>query len=120
MNCLNVSIHAPGRGSTFTAPGKIESSKYGAESPTAMAVKIAKDSTVESASAAPSAGARNGALHGVATTVASTPVKNEPAKPDFICKSAPTAVAPSPNSKAPLIFIAKISITAAREKTKAG
>jgi hypothetical protein len=27
MNCLKVSIQAPGRGSTFTAPGKIESSR---------------------------------------------------------------------------------------------
>ena len=71
MNCLNVSIHAPGRGSTLIACGKIDNSRYGVASPIAIAVKIAKDSIVESASAAPSAGARNGALHGVATTVAS-------------------------------------------------
>ena len=31
--------------------------------------------------AKPSAGAMNGAVHGVATTVASTPVKNEPFSP---------------------------------------
>ena len=34
-----------------------------------------------------------GALQGVATTVARMPVKNEPAYPDFICSSPPTAVA---------------------------
>lgn len=79
-----------------------------------MAVKTANDSMVLRVSAAPSAGARNGAEHGVATTVASTPVKNEPAKPDLHCRSEPTPVALRPNSKTPLMFIAKMSITAAR------
>src|SRR5438132_1689730 len=114
MNCLKVSIHAPGRGRTFTACGKIESSRYGVESPTAITVKIANDSVVDTASAAPSAGARNGALQGVATTVASTPVKNDPAYPDFVCKLPPTAVALRPNSNTPLMFIANTSITTAR------
>src|SRR5690349_9445771 len=105
MNCLNVSIHAPGRGRIFTAAGKIESRRYGSESPSAIAVKMANDSTVDSASAAPSAGARKGAEQGVATTVASTPVKNDPLYPDFDCSSEPTAVARKPNSKTPLMFI---------------
>ena len=38
MNCLNVSIHAPGRGTILIAPGKIESSRYGVERPSAIAV----------------------------------------------------------------------------------
>src|ERR1019366_10061744 len=104
MNCLKVSIHAPGRGSTFTAAGKIESSRYGSERPIAIAVKIANDSEIESASAAPRAGARKGAEHGVATTVASTPVKNEPVRPDFVWSSPPTDVALRPISNTPLMF----------------
>jgi hypothetical protein len=120
MNCLKVSIHAPGRGSTFTAPGKIERRRYGVESPIAITVKMRNDCAVESASAAPSAGARNGAEQGVATTVARIPVKKEPASPDFICSSPPTAVAARPNSNTPLMFSAKTSIPAARANTKAG
>src|SRR5688500_14393549 len=83
MNCLNVSIHAPGRGRIFTACGKMDRSRYGADNPTAIAVKMANDSMGETASAAPSAGARKGALHGVATAVASTPVRNDSVYCDF-------------------------------------
>jgi hypothetical protein len=56
----------------------------------------------------------------VATTVASTPVKNEPVRPDFICNPAPTPVALRPNSNRPLMLSAKTSITAASPNTKAG
>ncbi len=108
MNCLNVSIHAPGRGSTFTADGKMDRSRYGVESPTPMAVKIVNDSNVGTASAAPSAGARKGALQGVATAVASTPVRKESAYPDFCCIHGAfetAAVAPRPNSNTPLMFM---------------
>jgi len=60
------------------------------------------------------------AEHGVATTVASTPVKNDPAKPDFVCKFPPTLVARKPNSNTPLMFIAKTSINTASTKTNTG
>src|SRR5208283_499077 len=116
MNCLNVSIQAPGRGRTRTAAGKMDRSRYGVESPIAITVKTRNDSTVESVRAAPRAGARNGALHGVATTVARTPVKNDPLKPVLLWRPEVTAKL---TSKTPLKLRANTSITAARPKTKA-
>jgi len=90
------------------------------ESPIAIEVKIKNDSLTGITNAAPSAGARKGAEHGVATTVARTPVKNEPLSPLFVCRPAPSPVAPSPNSKTPLKFIAKTSKSTASPKTNSG
>ena len=80
-------------------------------------VNTTNDCPVGSASAAPSAGARNGALHGVATTVASTPEKNEPATPCRACSLPPTAVARVPTSNTPDRFIANTRITTASTNT---
>src|SRR5207249_2321593 len=53
-------------------------SKYGALIPAAMATNIDSMIAGDCENAKPSAVPRNGALHGVASTVANTPWKNEP------------------------------------------
>src|SRR5579885_176290 len=102
MSCRKVSIQGPGRGSALTAAGNSESRRYGVASPSAITVKTANDASDDNASAAPSAGARNGALHGVATMVARTPVKKEPEYPARVCQALPQPVAERPNSNTPL------------------
>ena len=74
----SVTIHAPGRGRRASRPGSSASSRYGAAMPSPSAVKIASASAAGRASAKPSAAPMNGAVQGVATSTASTPVRNEP------------------------------------------
>ena len=42
-----------------------------------------------------------GAVQGLATTTASTPVKNEPARPCFCASEEPVFISPPPNSATP-------------------
>src|SRR5580700_7769356 len=120
MTCLKVSIQRPGRGNALTACGNIDSSKYGADKPRPIAVNTRKDCGVGRTSAAPNAGARNGALQGVATTVANTPAKREPPYPVPIWSDEPTPVALTPNSNTPLKLRANTSMTTVRPNTKTG
>src|SRR5580698_3795640 len=114
MTCLKVSIQRPGRGNTLMACGNIDNSRYGADKPRPIAVNTRKDCSVGRTSAAPNAGARNGALQGVATTVASTPAKSEPPYPWLLWSDEPTPVALNPNSNTPLKLSAKTSMTTVR------
>ena len=72
-----MSIQAPGLGSTRRIQGANESSTKGNEIPTPRAVKMHSALKGAWVRAAPTAGAMNGAEQGVATKVASTPVKND-------------------------------------------
>ena len=78
MACFSVSIHAPGLGKRLIHFGKIDSIKYGADKPIAMQVKTVIDESHGIAKAAPTATPKNGAIQGVATTVAKKPEKKEP------------------------------------------
>ncbi len=78
VSCFSVSIHAPGRGSNRVHAGCSVSSTYGNASPIASAVNTANVTPAGCASANPIAAPISGAVHGVATTVASTPVKKLP------------------------------------------
>src|SRR5437867_12111480 len=78
MNCFTCSIHGPGVGSNRSQAGCALKSKYGALMPAAIATNIDKMIAGDCENAKPSAVPRNGAVQGVASTVANTPWKNEP------------------------------------------
>ena len=78
VSCLKISIHAPGRGRMRVHAGWKLRRRYGAASPRASAVKTAKVMAAGCARAKPMAAPMSGAVQGVATTVARTPVKKLP------------------------------------------
>src|SRR2546430_12703866 len=78
MNCFTCDIHGPGCGRNRIQAGCALSTKYGALIPAAMAMNIDTMTIGDCVNAKPSAVPRNGAVHGVASTVAKTPWKNEP------------------------------------------
>src|SRR5215470_8961383 len=80
MNCFTWSIHGPGFGRNRSQAGCALKRKYGALIPAAMAMNIARMIAGDCVNAKPSAVPRNGAVQGVASTVANTPWKNEPSK----------------------------------------
>ena len=90
MNCLKVSIHAPGFGRYLSKAGKNENNKYGNATPSASIVKIMNACTPDCVKANPNAGPINGPVHGVATKVANTPLKKEPEKPLLPCSRFPS------------------------------
>ena len=75
MAILNFSIHAPGLGKNFSHAGFQLNTTYGAANPTPTARKISTMNGALWANAKPSAMLKNGAVQGVARTVASTPLK---------------------------------------------
>src|SRR5690606_26685965 len=77
--CLKVSIQRPGLGSSAASRGTNESVRYGSAIPTASALNTGRATTAGCVSAKPRAAPMNGAVQGVATTVASTPEKKLPA-----------------------------------------
>src|SRR5204863_3819896 len=74
--CLKRSSQGPGRGSWRRQPGKHASRTYGDAMPMPSATKITSIVAADPASAKPSAAPMNGAVHGDATTTASTPEPN--------------------------------------------
>jgi hypothetical protein len=80
MNCFTCTIQGPGLGKNRNHAGCALKSRYGALIPAAMAMNIARMITADCVNAKPSAVPRNGAVHGVASTVANTPWKNEPSR----------------------------------------
>ena len=81
MPILKRSIHAPGLGRNFNHLGFQLSSKYGEARPSAMTMKNSTIMCAGCAKAKPSDAPKNGAVQGVASTVASTPFMNAPALP---------------------------------------
>ena len=73
-NCLKVCSQTPGRGSMASRRWLLASSRYGSAMPTPMATNTASTSSVELLSVKPTALPMKGAVHGVATTTAITPV----------------------------------------------
>ncbi len=98
MNCFSDSIHAPGFGTHASDRGKIVSNKYGVAIPSARNVKISSDTYAGCCAANPSADPMNGAVHGVAATVASAPFRNDDTPP---CVSF-AAFASTPTSDVPI------------------
>ena len=80
MNCFTCTIQGPGLGRNRSQAGCALKSRYGALIPAAMAMNIARMIAADCVNAKPSAVPRNGAVHGVASTVANTPWKNEPSR----------------------------------------
>ena len=78
---MRVSIQAPGRGSARRAGGHRVSTRKGSGEAEAEAAKTASATPALWVSAKPTAEPMNGAVQGVATSVASTPVKKEPPRP---------------------------------------
>ena len=62
----------------------------------------------------------NGAVQGVATTVASTPVKNEPASPSLRVRLSPAPVSDPPSSNTPDRFSPSARNSAISASTKPG
>ena len=73
MACLKRTIHSPGRGSQRSHAGCHDRMTYGSARPIAVAVKARNRMPSDCVNANPIAGPRNGAVHGVARTVARTP-----------------------------------------------
>src|SRR4029079_13856215 len=80
MNCFTCTIQGPGLGKKRSQAGCALKSRYGALMPAATATNIARMIAADWVKANPSAVPRNGAVHGVASTVANTPWKNEPSR----------------------------------------
>ena len=78
MNCLKVFIQAPGRGRKRVSAGAKDSTRIGKAMPKPSERNTSIATTQGWVRANPSAGPMNGAVQGVATMVANTPVKNEP------------------------------------------
>ena len=85
-----------------------------------MLVKIIKEGNADIVKAAPTATPRNGAMQGVATTVAKTPEKKLPDKPAFWERLEPSPVIEIPISNTPLKLSPKRKSKAAKTDTKIG
>src|SRR5258707_15482086 len=91
----------PGLGRNRCMPGTAVASREGKARPNPSASKTATDRYQGCVTANPMAEAMKGAVQGVATTVASAPVKKEPANPGGDRKSLPTPASWNPNENAP-------------------
>ena len=80
MACFSVAIQGPGRGSRFAIPGTAATTTYGSAMPTPSATMTASRMGAGWLSPYPIATPMNGTVHGVATTTASIPVANGPAR----------------------------------------
>ena len=98
---MKTPIQDPGRGSNRAMAGTRLASASGAANPTPSAIKIANASGAGAISAKPSAAPMNGAVQGVATTVANTPVAKAPNTPSRPANRLPMPTNPRPNSATP-------------------
>src|ERR1044072_909740 len=73
INCFTRTIQAPGFGSRRIHAGCAESNRYGEDIPAAIATNMSRIVQPEWVKAKPSAVPKNGAVQGVAKTVAKTP-----------------------------------------------
>src|SRR5512145_1086344 len=91
----NQTIHTPGRGIICAKAGNAATARYGSASPSPSARNTANISNGPRASAKPTAVPRNGAEHGVASSVASAPVTNAPLSEGRCDRGAPAVAAAS-------------------------
>ena len=98
-------------GRNFSQSGRQLNRAYGAASPKPTASNVRRMTADGCVNANPSATPRNGAVQGVASNVASTPLKNAPAAPprDASSLAAPMARPLSVTSKTPNKFSATSS-----------
>ena len=101
MTCLSVSIQAPGLGSQLLAAALLLMATIGAAIPTPSAAKIISALTGGWVRAKPSALPIKGAVQGLATTTASTPVKKLPRVPGALARPAPRFIQRFPKSTRP-------------------
>ena len=119
---LNFSIHAPGLGRNFSHAGFQLNKIYGDASPMPTVRKIKTMMDVLCKKAKPSAAPKNGAVQGVARTVARTPLKNAPVEPCFEASSPAVSSVrpPSVTSKIPNRFSATSVMSVMRQTMKMG
>jgi hypothetical protein len=98
---LRVSIHAPGRGKRDASPGTKPISRNGSASPSPSARNTSSASSGCAVKAKASADPMNGAVQGLATTTASTPVKKSPAGPLLLASPCPAPAQPLPMENTP-------------------
>src|SRR4051794_12744625 len=122
MSCFTRTVHGPGLGKSRSHAGCAESRKYGDDIPAAIAKNMSRIVQPDWVKANPSAVPKNGAVQGVARTVAKTPSKNEPASPSFALKPSTLRVANcgSEISNTPKRLSAKTRTTALINRTKYG
>src|SRR5581483_5525651 len=103
---LNFSIQAPGFGRNFNHAGWQLRITYGNARPSPTTANISRINGGGCAKANPSAAPRNGAVQGVASTVASTPLKKAPAAPERDASAPAAFITPLPGliSKSPNKF----------------
>src|SRR5690606_24540462 len=99
--CLSVSIHAPGLGRRSASAGTKPISRNGSARPRPNIRNIASAIHGNAVKANASAPPMNGAMHGLATTQASTPVKKSPAGPLRDASAWPTFPIPPPSVNTP-------------------
>ena len=94
-------IHGPGLGSRLRNAGTKPITRNGSASPKPSPANTASACAVGSTSAAPSAPAMNGPVHGVATNAASAPVAKLPSAPPLRMVSSPRLPVETLISKTP-------------------
>ena len=119
----NVSIHRPGRGTIASSAGNHRSAANGSAIPTPSAVNTANASKAGADIAYPIAVPMNGAVHGVAITVASRPLVKDPVqvprrRPVSACPAA--AATPLPSSYSPIRLRDMPNMTSAQTPTNTG
>ena len=104
IKCLNVAIHAPGRGNARATAGTALASRYGNAMPMPIAPNTASACAAGRATARPSDAPMNGAVQGDAMAVANTPDKNALTAGCLACALATRPGRKLPNSKTPARF----------------
>ena len=120
ISCLNVTIHAPGRGRARARPGSALSARYGSAMPTPIAPNTASACSAGKPTAYPSDAPMNGAVQGDAIAVASTPDKNAFTPGFFDCRFMARLGKIAPNSNSPARFSPSSVNSAASAATTAG
>ena len=103
-NCLKRTIHGPGFGIRRSSAGAMLSRRNGRASPRPSASITAIATAAVWPSAKPTAAPMKGAVQGVATMTASTPVKKEPPRPDRPASAPPIPAKRPPISNRPAKF----------------
>ena len=93
-NCFRLSIHCPGLGSLLVRDGINVSKTKGSAIPKPKKAKTNSATELVCAMAKPNAGPIKGAVQGLATVVASTPVINDELRPLLVVDDCPIDIRP--------------------------
>src|SRR6185437_5373944 len=115
--CFSVSIQRPGLGSRRASAGTKPMARNGKARPMPSARNTSSADSIGAVNAYASALPMNGAVHGLATTTASTPVKKSPAGPEREARWAPVLPSEAPSCTTPDIDNPTASITSASAPT---